>query len=165
VNLVVDCLLVPDREQMYARALATLSALITPIEMNSSTILPNSVVATHVVVVDVFVTIGFCGTVGVNVPVETDDEEPPPPPVDVVPPVVPVVTGMRVNVAATDLAADIVVVHVPVVLVHEPLHPVNVEPDAGVAVRVTEVPLVIEVEHVVPQDIPEPVMVPDPVPP
>jgi hypothetical protein len=36
-----------DREQMYVRALATLSALITPIEMNSSTILPSSVVTTQ----------------------------------------------------------------------------------------------------------------------
>jgi hypothetical protein len=100
----------------------------------------------------------------VNVPVETDDEEPPPPPpVDGVVGVV--VTGMSVNVAATERADDIVVVHVPVVLVHEPLHPANVEPVLGVAVRVIEVPLVIAVEHVVPQDIPEPVMVPDPVPP
>jgi hypothetical protein len=106
----------------------------------------------------------------VNVPVEGRDgadtvDEPPPPPVDGVVGVVGVVTGMRVNVATTERAADIVVVHVPVVLVHEPLHPANVEPVFEVAVRVTEVPLVIDVEHVVPQDIPLPVMVPDPVPP
>jgi hypothetical protein len=48
-----------DREQMYARAEATLSALITPIEMKSSTILPSSVVATHVVLVGLVAVVVF----------------------------------------------------------------------------------------------------------
>ena len=44
------------------------------------------------------------------------------------------------NPAVTDLAAVIDNVHVVAVPEHEPLHPVNVEPSAGVAVNVTEVP-------------------------
>jgi hypothetical protein len=44
------------------------------------------------------------------------------------------------NVAVTDSAAFIVTAHVPVP-VQAPLHPVNAEPDAGVAVNVTTVPL------------------------
>ncbi len=47
-----------------------------------------------------------------------------------------------------------------------PVHPAKVEPDAGVAVRVTTVPLVKLEEQVVPQLMPagELVMVPVPVP-
>jgi len=54
----------------------------------------------------------------------------------------------------TDVAALMVTVHVPVP-VHPPaLQPVNVEPAAGVAVRVTAVPLARVAEHVVPHAIP-----------
>ena len=45
------------------------------------------------------------------------------------------------NVAVTDVAAVIVKVHVPLPSQLFPLHPVNVEPSAGVAVNVTCVPL------------------------
>ncbi len=43
------------------------------------------------------------------------------------------------NVAVTVLFPSIVTVHVPVPL-HVPLQPPKVEPEAGVAVRVTDVP-------------------------
>jgi len=45
------------------------------------------------------------------------------------------------NVAVTDSAAFIVTTHVPVPEHPAPLHPANAEPDAGVAVSVTTVPL------------------------
>jgi hypothetical protein len=44
------------------------------------------------------------------------------------------VPPLGLNVAVTDRAAVMERVHVPVPL-HEPLHPANVEPLAGVAVR------------------------------
>jgi hypothetical protein len=44
------------------------------------------------------------------------------------------------NDAVTDLAAVIDTVQVEAVPEHEPLHPVNTEPSAGVAVSVTEAP-------------------------
>jgi hypothetical protein len=88
-----------------------------------------------------------------------DEVEPPPPPVE--PP--PVDTGMRVNVADTDLAPVTVVVHDPVP-VHTPPHPVNVESADGVAVRVMVVPDVTDMEQVEPQFKPLPVIVPVPVP-
>ncbi|MBF0337158.1 MAG: hypothetical protein HQL05_04930 [Nitrospirae bacterium] len=44
-----------------------------------------------------------------------------------------------VNVAVTFFAADIVTVQVDVVPVQSPIQPVKVEPEFGVAVRVTEV--------------------------
>lgn len=43
--------------------------------------------------------------------------------------------------APTDFAASTVTTHAPVP-VHAPLQPANVEPDAAVAVSVTEVPIV-----------------------
>lgn len=46
----------------------------------------------------------------------------------------------RLNVAVTDSVAFIVTAQVPVP-VQAPLHPANAEPDAGVAVSVTTVPL------------------------
>ena len=49
--------------------------------------------------------------------------------------------GVRSNVAVTLLAASIVTVQVPVVLVQAPDQPVKVLPLLGVAVRVTLVPL------------------------
>ena len=54
----------------------------------------------------------------------------------------------------TDVAALTVTVHVPVPVQPPPLQPVNVEPAAGVAVKVTTVPLVKPVEQVAPQEIP-----------
>ena len=44
------------------------------------------------------------------------------------------------NPAVTDLAAVIDNVHVVAVPEHEPDHPVKIEPSAGVAVNVTDVP-------------------------
>ena len=57
------------------------------------------------------------------------------------------------NVAATDVAALIVTVQGPVP-VQPPLQPVNVEPAAGVAVKVTAVPLANAAEQVAPQEMP-----------
>jgi hypothetical protein len=45
-----------------------------------------------------------------------------------------------VNVAVTDCASLMVTMHVPVPEHPEPLHPVNADPEAAVAVRVTNVP-------------------------
>ena len=44
------------------------------------------------------------------------------------------------NDAVTDLAAVIDTVQEVAVPVHEPLHPVKIEPSPGVAVNVTDVP-------------------------
>ena len=54
----------------------------------------------------------------------------------------------------TDVAALIVTVQVPVPEQPPPLQPVKVNPAAGVAVKVTTVPVVKEVEQVAPQEIP-----------
>jgi len=72
----------------------------------------------------------------------------------------------KLNAAVTDVAALIVTVQLLAVPVQAPLQPVNVEPTAGAAVRVTAVPDVNEVEHVVPQLMPagELEIVPLPVP-
>jgi len=71
-----------------------------------------------------------------------------------------------VNVAVTDVAALIVTTHVPVPEQPPPLQPLNVDPAADAAVRVTAVPLVNACEQVAPQEIPagELVTVPLPVP-
>ena len=103
--------------------------------------------------------------VGVRVPVdgaETVDEPPPPPPPEAGG-VTGVVTGMSVKVAPTDLARDMVVEQVPVVLVQAPFQPEKVESLDGVAVKVMVVPDVTDMEHVEPQFRPLPVMVPLPV--
>ena len=57
-------------------------------------------------------------------------------------------------------------VHVPVPVHPPPLQPVNVDPVAGVAVKVTAVPLPKAAEQVVPQEIPAGALeiVPAPVP-
>jgi hypothetical protein len=67
------------------------------------------------------------------------------------------------KVAVTDVAALIVTVQVPVP-VQPPLQPVKVEPAAGAAVRVTTVPVVKEVEHVAPQEMPAGALVTVPLP-
>src|SRR5579863_9451582 len=79
-----------------------------------------------------------------------------------------IVSGAPVlNVAVTDSAALIVIVQVPVPL-HAafPLHPAKVEPAAGVAVKITCVPLLKFAEQVAPQLMPAGLLdtVPVPVP-
>ena len=75
------------------------------------------------------------------------------------------VTGTVLNVAVTDRVWLIATTHAPVPL-QAPLQPANVEPEAGVGVRVTWVPSAKLAEQVGPQLIPagELVTVPDPVP-
>jgi hypothetical protein len=70
------------------------------------------------------------------------------------------------NVAVTDRAALIATVQVDAVPVQLPVQPPKIEPPAEAAVSVTEVPLVYEAEHVVPQLMPvgELVTVPLPLP-
>jgi len=67
------------------------------------------------------------------------------------------------NVAVADLGAFIVTEQVPVP-VQAPLQPAKVELDAGVAVKVTEVPLVKVAEQVVGQLIPDGLLATVPVP-
>ena len=64
----------------------------------------------------------------------------------------------------TDVAALIVTVQVPVPEQPPPLQPVKVNPAAGVAVKVTAVPVVKEVEQVAPQEIPAGELVTVPLP-
>jgi hypothetical protein len=68
------------------------------------------------------------------------------------------------NVAVTVWAALIVTVHVPVPVQPPPLQPVNVEPAAGVAVKVIAAPVVKDAEHVVPHEMPAGLLVTVPVP-
>ena len=72
----------------------------------------------------------------------------------------------ELNVAVTDWFCVIETVHVVLLPVQAPLHPENVDPALGEAVRMTEVPLVKEALQVLPQFIPvgELVTVPLPVP-
>jgi hypothetical protein len=72
---------------------------------------------------------------------------------------------VELKFALTDFAASMVTLHAPVPL-HAPLQPANVEPESGVAVKLTTVPLAKFAEHVVPQEIPagELATVPVPVP-
>lgn len=74
--------------------------------------------------------------------------------------------GVGSNVAETLFAASMATVQVPVVLVQAPLQPEKTLPESALAVRVTDVPLVIEALHVAPQFIPagDDVTVPVPVP-
>ena len=62
---------------------------------------------------------------------------------------------IRANVAGTVTLPLIVTTHVPVPLQPPPDQPVNVEPDAGVAVSVTCCPSLNDAEHVAPQLIPD----------
>src|SRR5262249_58093693 len=68
------------------------------------------------------------------------------------------------KVAVTDCAALIVTVQVPVPEQPPPLQPVNVDPAAGVALRMTAVPLGNVAEHMVPHEMPAGVLVTVPVP-
>jgi hypothetical protein len=71
--------------------------------------------------------------------------------------------GLELKVALTDFAASMVTLQAPVPL-QAPLQPANVEPESGTAVKLTTVPLAKLAEHVVPQEIPEGVLVTVPVP-
>ena len=93
-------------------------------------------------------------------------------PVDEFPPIT--LVGLRVieesaagevelKFALTDFAASMVTLQAPVPL-QAPLQLANVEPESGVAVKLTTVPLAKLAEHVVPQEIPEGVLVTVPVP-
>jgi hypothetical protein len=71
--------------------------------------------------------------------------------------------GFAVKFALTDFAASMVTLQAPVPL-HAPLQPANVEPESGAAVKLTTVPLEKFDKHVVPQEIPEGVLVTVPAP-
>jgi hypothetical protein len=70
---------------------------------------------------------------------------------------------VELKVALTDCAEFIVTLQAPVPL-QAPPQPANVEPESGVAAKLTTVPLAKLAEHVVPQEIPEGVLVTAPVP-
>src|SRR5207247_3710196 len=71
---------------------------------------------------------------------------------------------VRAKVAVTVVAALRVTVQVPVPEQPPPVQPVKVEPAAGVAVNVTEVPLAKLAVHVAPQLIPAGALVTVPLP-
>ena len=75
------------------------------------------------------------------------------------------VTGGAVNVAVTEVVALIVTAHVPVPE-QAPLQPPKMEPAAGTAVRVTDVPGAKDCEHAAPQLMPAGLLVtvPEPLP-
>ena len=74
------------------------------------------------------------------------------------------VKACTAKVAVTVVAALRVTLQVPVPEQLPPLQPEKVEPAAGVAVRVTTVPLVNEATHVEPQEMPAGALVTVPVP-
>jgi hypothetical protein len=74
------------------------------------------------------------------------------------------VKGDRAKVAVTEAAAFMVTMQVLVPEQPPPLQPVNVEPAAGAAVRVTTVPLVNDAAHVEPQEMPAGLLVTVPLP-
>jgi hypothetical protein len=73
--------------------------------------------------------------------------------------------GVELKFALTNFAASMVTLQAPVPL-QAPLHPANVEPESGVAVKLTAVPLAKSAEQLEPQEIPggELATVPVPVP-
>ena len=83
---------------------------------------------------------------------------------DPVPAGVTVSAKVGAKVAVTVVAAESVTTHVPVPLHPPPLQPVKVEPAAGLAVRVTAVPLAKLAEQVAPQLIPAGLLVTVPLP-
>ena len=76
----------------------------------------------------------------------------------------PAVVVAAVNVAVTEVAPLTVTAHVPVPPHPPPLQPANVEPDAGVAVRVTVVPAGTDWLQSEPQVIPAGLLTTVPVP-
>jgi hypothetical protein len=68
------------------------------------------------------------------------------------------------KVAVTEVAAFIVTVQEPVPVQPPPLQPVNVDPAAAAAVRVTDVPLVNEAEQVAPHEMPAGALITVPLP-
>src|SRR5207245_6842887 len=81
-----------------------------------------------------------------------------------VPALVRVSAKVGANVAVTVVAAESVIVHAPVPEQPPPVHPVKAEPLAGLAVRVTTVPLAKLAVHVAPQVIPAGLLVTVPAP-
>src|ERR687897_2890984 len=75
------------------------------------------------------------------------------------------VPACRPNVAVTSRARSIATVHVPVPAQPSPPQPTNVDPDAGVAVSVTEVPSVKLAEQSDPQLMPAGSLITVPLPP
>lgn len=107
-----------------------------------------------------YVCIVFVVVVGVR---DTDDLPPPPPP----PPLDEVdstTVGIFVNVATTTLSEVEFTVQLPVPEHTPPVHPPNVDPESGVAVRVSVVESFTTSEQSLPQDIPVPDTVPVPEP-
>jgi hypothetical protein len=70
----------------------------------------------------------------------------------------------KLKVAVTVVLAVTVMTHVPVPEQPPPLHPAKTEPLAALGVRVTEVPLLKEAEHVLAQLIPAGLLVTVPAP-
>ena len=105
-----------------------------------------------------YVCIVFVVVVGVR---DIDEPPPPPPPLDGVD----VTTlGIFVNVATTTLSEVEFTVQLPVPEHTPPVHPPNVDPESGAAVRVIVVESFTTSEQSLPQDIPVPVTVPVPEP-
>jgi hypothetical protein len=71
---------------------------------------------------------------------------------------------VELNVAVTDFAAFTSNLHVEDVPLQAPDHPANLEPDAAVSVSLTDVPLLKLALHVVPQLIPEGLLLIVPIP-
>ena len=74
-------------------------------------------------------------------------------------------TVFKANVAVTDAAAaSELIVHIPVPLHPDPLHPVKLEPDVAAAVSTTFVPYANDAEQVAPHEMPGGELVTVPVP-
>src|SRR3989442_1378136 len=73
-------------------------------------------------------------------------------------------TEVGSKVAVMLVAADMVTAQAPIPTQPPPLQPVKTEPEAGLAVRVTAVPLMKVAEQDAPQSMPEGVLITDPAP-
>jgi len=73
-------------------------------------------------------------------------------------------TEVGAKVAVMLVAADMVTAQAPIPTQPPPLQPVKTEPEAGLAVRVTAVPLMKVAEQDAPQSMPEGVLITDPAP-